>query len=236
MIFDFISITGADDSTDLRFISDITIEYPVVEWGILFSDKRQGQPRYPSRAWLERLDNESWNHVAFAAHLCGSVCDRMILDEGVSFCDGSLLQMNPLPFNRVQLNGFSDNVCSTSTINTLASRLYDCADVILQIPDDKTLMRCQHTFLGNVSFLHDASRGTGLEPSEWPEPGVDGYVGYAGGINLGNIERTLDELCARPSDRHFWLDLESGVFTDNQFDPRKVEELLQISHQYISRG
>jgi hypothetical protein len=242
MKFDFLSITGADDQTDRKFIFEITNTNPCVEWGILFADGKEGRPRYPSREWLQGLHNDfyiDWNFIAFAAHLCGPMGERAIRDGGTSFLDGELFPYpDPKLFGRIQLNVIADMPdCSNSLLNTMASRLRDVGpdpiDIILQIPDEKTLVRCQHTFLNNVVFLHDASRGRGKVTTDWPEPGVEGYIGYAGGINPENIRAVLDNLCERDDPRHFWLDLESGARTDDRLDYRKVEELLKIAHEYI---
>jgi len=88
---------------------------------------------------------------------------------------------------------------------------------------------------GDVSVLLDASRGTGLAPASWASPVTcaDGFVhtGYAGGISPENIESVLDatETAVRASatpGAAYWLDMESGVRTNNQFDLAKVERVL----------
>ena len=51
------TITGADDLVDPDDLVVLSREYPFVEWAILISASRAGTPRYPSSAWLERLQN-----------------------------------------------------------------------------------------------------------------------------------------------------------------------------------
>lgn len=237
MIFDFLTITGADDNVDLNFLDDMMSQYSHVEWGILFSDKRKGQPRYPSDAWLARLTDTFYTKFdnAFSAHLCGAISNRLI-DEGAEiYKTGELIEHSiPAMFSRIQLNSFPERCSRSDLISSLSSGLYENGiDIILQIPDEKTLEACQRVFLDNVVFIHDASRGTGRATEIWPEAGVEGYVGFAGGLSLDNIRATLDQLCARPDSRHFWIDLESGARNDDVFDRKKVEKLLKITEEYI---
>jgi len=237
MIFDFIAITGADDAVDLSFLDDMMSKYPHVEWGILFSDKRKGQPRYPSDAWLARLTDTFYTKfdTAFAAHLCGAMCDRLIEQGSEIYKTGELIEHSvPKLFSRLQLNSFPEHCDRTDKINMLASGLLsDGIEIILQVPNEKVEMACQRTFLENVSFLYDGSRGTGIAPSEWPEIRVPGYAGFAGGLSLDNLKVALDTLCARPGDGHFWLDLETGARTDDKFDMKKVERILRITEEYV---
>lgn len=57
-MLDRVTITGADDSVDVSELSRLTDEFPFVEWGILFSQSKQGTKRYPSWEWIESLVEE----------------------------------------------------------------------------------------------------------------------------------------------------------------------------------
>src|SRR4051812_39531430 len=94
MILDFVTITGADDNVDLLFLDDMTTKYPHVEWGILLSDSRKGQPRYPSDAWLARLTDTLYTKFDnnFSAHLCGSLCERLINEGAEIYKTGELIE------------------------------------------------------------------------------------------------------------------------------------------------
>ena len=66
---DFITFTGVDGKTDPLALVELSDDYPL-EWGVLFSPKRQGaEPRYP------RLETVGWMvselPVRWSAHLCG---------------------------------------------------------------------------------------------------------------------------------------------------------------------
>ena len=237
MIFDFVTITGADDEVDLAFLDDMMSKYPHVEWGILLSQTRKGTPRYPSDLWLARLTDTFYTKFdrSFSAHLCGSMCERLINEGPEIYRTGELVEHSmPGFFTRLQLNSFPEMCDKTDRINAIASALRPgLIEIILPVPNEKVEMACQRTFLDNVSKLYDGSRGTGVEPSEWPQTDFPGYVGFAGGLDPDNIKRTLDVLCSRDDDRHFWLDLETGARTDDKFDTKKVEHILRITAEYV---
>lgn len=48
-----VTITGADDSTDISQLVELSQEFPFVEWGILVSRRSEGGPRFPSREWID---------------------------------------------------------------------------------------------------------------------------------------------------------------------------------------
>lgn len=89
---------------------------------------------------------------------------------------------------------------------------------------------------GDISILLDRSKGRGVAPAVWPPPvsysGRALHTGYAGGISPDNIEAVLDatqravESSGNPA-HPYWLDMESGVRTDNRFDLTKVERVLE---------
>lgn len=76
-----------------------------------------------------------------------------------------------------------------------------------------------------VTVLIDPSGGRGLQGKtdvlRWPHK-----VGYAGGINAGNIQEKIMELESDPRVGDYWLDMESGVRTNDWFDTDKVLDVL----------
>jgi phosphoribosylanthranilate isomerase len=78
----------------------------------------------------------------------------------------------------------------------------------------------------------DASRGTGLAPQAWsrPEHLDDFLVGYAGGIGPANIRSVLRDVAALG--RPCWVDMESGIRSDNQFDAEKAEAVLRAAAEF----
>lgn len=237
MIFDFVTITGADDDVDLLFLDDMTSRFPHVEWGILLSEKRKGTPRYPSDKWLATLTDTFYTKFdsSFSAHLCGSMCEKLIDSGGETYISGELVEHTvPKLFSRLQLNSYPEMSQHVASVNNLASYVSEHGiEIILPIPNETVLANSRRTFLNNVALLYDGSRGKGVIPSEWPQPEQNRYVGYAGGIGPDTIREILDRLCKGDSNQHFWLDLETGARTGDKFDYHKVETVLTIAEDYV---
>jgi phosphoribosylanthranilate isomerase len=233
-----VTITGIDDEVPLQWVEDFSVQYrDKIEFGVLFSRKRKGSPRYPSPNWLcEFLERfaDSDAPGMFSAHMCGEMSDKMTATwvNPFSARDAFGTPAFDVVFDRVQLNGFSDGSQDTSQINTIAS-IFKNTGIILPIPSEKTLERCRTNFLENVYFMHDRSRGRGIKQDTWPEAGLPGFVGYAGGIDHTNIKSVAGTLSARPEDRDYWLDLETGVRTDDRFDRKKAEKIMRNAEEYL---
>src|ERR1700733_5192116 len=130
MIFDRLTITSADDKVDHSIIEDLNADY--VEWGILFSQKRPGTPRYPSYEWTKKLVEKYTDRdlaPEFSAHVCGRICEDLIHTWDP---DPRKLPVPFLPtiFGRIQLNAYPDMAGVNININRLASALRD-TDLIL---------------------------------------------------------------------------------------------------------
>ena len=52
-------------------------------------------------------------------------------------------------------------------------------------------------------------------------------AGYAGGIGPGNVYDKAKELFLNENVEDFWVDMESGVRTDDWFDLNKAEKVIQ---------
>ncbi|MGY4224421.1 phosphoribosylanthranilate isomerase [Bradyrhizobium sp. USDA 4503] len=78
----------------------------------------------------------------------------------------------------------------------------------------------------SVDWLFDRSGGAGVAPTAWPmHPGGDRLVGYAGGIspdNIGGVMSVLEQMPGR-----YWIDIESGVRTDDRFDIEKCRAVCE---------
>lgn len=80
--------------------------------------------------------------------------------------------------------------------------------------------------IGSFSVLLDASGGRGIDtPIEVLKGNYK--VGYAGGMNPDNVGEKLSYLMENV-DGDFWIDMESGVRTDDWFDLDKVRKVLEI--------
>ena len=117
----------------------------------------------------------------------------------------------PDEFSRIQVNGKPD-------LEKLV-KLNVKQEMIIQVDKFSKV---------DVSQLYDVSAGRGLVPESFPEhPGY--MVGFAGGINPENVEEYLKNINC---DADYWIDMESGVRTDNKLDLNKVEAVLQKVYGY----
>lgn len=201
----FITFTGADDRTDINEMMRLSHLYPI-EWGILLSPSRQGNdPRYPTHP-------SRFTHLGLrlAAHLCGEHSERIMggmlpaLPVGLYFSD----------FDRVQVN---TRLADLSAIN--AFRIQNGLRVIVQ-------WREPHGFPHDSRFdwLYDTSGGKGTEPMVWPPNNGTQLYGYAGGLCPDNVVQALHRI---HSPHPFWIDMESGVRTGNDFDLAKCRDVCE---------
>lgn len=212
-----VTITGADDGVHPSDLTQLSREFPFVEWGILVSPSRFGSQRYPSLAWhielWEIYRSTPWP-VRLSMHQCGGASRNTQA--------GSVMWLPKRGYMRVQLNGFDP---------ALARRLPDFeGEYILQAnaanrPAAEAFVR--ENVGQNISLLYDCSGGRGISPAsgEWPTPPPGVRMGYAGGIGPENVRDVLDALKGREPT---WLDMESRVRDDmDRFDLTKVRSVLE---------
>ena len=232
-----VTLTGADDKTDIKLLQEIQKEYSFVEWGILISTK-QNENRYPSEDFIYELRNKGLN---LALHVCGKH-SRGIMQEG---------NVDPIIkydwFNRYQINFnfehtqhdiwnyinmvkkftnknfiLQDNSSNKKYINTILSTL-----------DGLSARTQYHIRNNNTDVLYDSSGGRGTEIKSIQEPYLDVYTGYSGGLNPENVESICEKLTNFSNDATVWIDMESGVRTDDIFDLEKVVKVLDIVKNFI---
>lgn len=213
----FITFTGADDATDIGGMVELASHYPI-EWGILFSPKRQGQGRYPSMEFVDRLTAPGID-LRLAAHLCGGY-SRSLIDEGSTGLE-HLLSSN---FDRAQVN--------TSNPTVDPGSILEWADSLGINP----ILQCRSSFpktdSTTVGWLFDASGGRGIQPSAWPEPIPDTLCGYAGGIgpdNAGTVVSAIGKMASR-----YWIDMEARV--RDQHDRFDLERCRAVCEAVYGQG
>lgn len=220
-----ITFTGIDSATDLDEVERLSGQYPI-EWGILFSQSRQGKdPRYPPLHVVERAVMKT--RASFAAHLCGGYT-RAIMDGTKFNHDEIFLEW----FDRIQINhrapeiekilDFSESSKHhyVNSDDGVAEGFYTCVVPFRtdEFPPDTA-----------VDWLFDASGGTGKLPKAWPKYPTNqiqvgnGY-GYAGGIRPDNVLEVLEAIDARGP---YWIDMETGVRTDDWLDLSKCREVCE---------
>lgn len=219
-----VTITGADDRTDACDLVLLSRRFPFVEWGVLYSTKREGQPRYPRRQWMDELaDAARGQNVAIALHYCGGVARAAL--------DGELLAIPMVDARRIQLNGWSgidDDIAALRRWTRLAN-----VEFILQCRSRDMLQRAADDAraIGSASVLWDPSGGRGIGEFGFPVAPQGCRLGYAGGISPDNV---LDVLGAiGPVEHPFWIDMESRVRTDDVLDLAKVERVLSAVAPHV---
>ena len=218
-----ITITGPDDNTNIMDLIRLSNKYPFVEWGILFSNNREGTKRYPSKQWIDKVTKCD---LKLSAHFCGWYPKQVLENSNYE------LITSMKGFNRVQLNYNFKYSNGWDLDKLLISDLPK--KVILQYNKSNATTIDNADIPNNFHILYDASggRGTEIQSIESPIKGL--YTGYAGGLNLDNLDRICQMISSNIDSSEVWIDLESGARTDDEFDLEKVEYILEIASKYIN--
>lgn len=186
---EFITFTGADDHTDPAGMVQLADDYPV-EFGLLFSPKRQGTGRYPKLSTIGWLTEQL--PLRFAAHLCGGDARDWLYEDR---CEHDLRH-----FQRVQINTADPNIQPSLIGNQAAKRSL------------RAILQCRGEFprIASVDVLYDASGGRGVVPSDWPVATNTTFCGYAGGLRPDNVAEAVARIGTLRAHR-YWIDMESGV-------------------------
>ncbi len=209
-----VTITGADDAVEPEELAKLSQEFPFVEWGLLCSRSREGTPRYPSQPWKSAFFGTALLYkLRVAAHFCGPLARETMTGEARP-------AVHPW-VQRVQINGFA--------VDKAAGMPPDPrCEFILQVRAEEDLQGAANYILAcpslRASILFDPSGGRGIEPFRWPCSPSGVRMGYAGGITPDNV---LDVLRAIGPVEPTWIDMESGVRTDDRFDLGKVRRVLE---------
>jgi hypothetical protein len=224
-----LTITGADDSVTPEALVAIAHAYPGVEWGILLSCERHGEPRYPSASWLRQFEHVVVRERLHASlHLCGLLVRELV--RGIIPFPSAWLAA----YQRLQLNVGQVTTPQAPSFTRVVHRLAPDVTCIFQL---RLLGSHAHTYfdsycsdygIANARPLFDQSGGTGVLPAAWPTPfaraGNGSYVahGYAGGLTPANLPTELPRIAAAAGHASWWVDLETGVRTEERFDLEKV--------------
>lgn len=189
--------------------------------------------------------------IGLAAHLCGHAVFDVLLEghRRKPVHDQSLLsalRSDLSMYDRVQLN---INARSREFSDEQVHDIYDYLvangiKIIVQLHSDST-GTIESWFEKNkgpnhanlVNILVDSSRGRGEAPATWLNyrdavpagPAKQVPVGGAGGINSENIVKTFLEMsqASEGSTLDWWMDMESGIRTDNRLDQSKIKVILE---------
>ncbi len=229
-----VTITGADNSIDVKQLVPLSMKYPFVEWGILVSRKNFGVPRYPRLSWIKELaDVKREYDLKLSCHLCGFYVRE--LSQGKDIAMQDLKDVWNI-FDRVQINFHA--MTHDFNVNAMIDLLlkYPEKEFIFQYDDvNNRIVQLAHDAGVNCSALFDTSGGVGILPNEWPDPLKGIKCGYAGGISPNNIEDQIKLIDAKTSNIETWIDMETHVrsVNDKLFDLFKVEQCLTLSSSWI---
>ena len=234
MKLDRVTMTGADDSVRPEQLSEVSQDFPFVEWGILLSASSIGSPRFPSMNWLMALARVS--HLSLSFHVCG----RWVRE----ICNGN---WTPLFTNvgpvlelgrRVQLNFHS-------CLHLVIPGFVDAAKSRCQAHDWQLIFQCDGVndyLVSNVYDdgldavpLYDKSGGAGILPGEWPIAMKGIYSGYAGGLGPDSLESELPAIATAAGEERFWIDMETKVRSsdDRAFNLDAVRRCLEICESKV---
>ena len=221
-----VTFTGIDALTDIDALCAIQKEHPWVEFGLLVAKSRQGKEnRYPDLSIIEKLEGRGLN---LACHVCGSLAKDSVKENNLLALD-RFLGWRLSTFNRVQFNiANNDNIPGMVYFDAP----YFVGEIILQQHPDRPLRTVYSK--RPVSILYDASGGEGKERDFVPEK-HDFRTGYAGGINPSNAAEKFARLEKSGLCGDFWIDMESGVRTDDRFDLEKVRAVIEALAPYIEK-
>jgi hypothetical protein len=220
------TLTGVDEKTDLADVSVMSGEHPIVEWGFLYSPKRQGQPgRYPSVGFLREAFQSLPDHVRVAVHVCGTGVPQLIEGDGVA---RELVHLIAQRGGRVQLN-FNAFVLEPDFHQLeLCMQGFPAAQFITQYNESNYHVWRELRGADNHSVLFDASGGRGVEPLKWESPLSGVTCGYAGGLGPTNVATKLEAIQASVGNRPFWIDMEGKLRDRNDwFDLKACEAVLR---------
>jgi hypothetical protein len=216
----FLTFTGADDNTDIAGMLELSSQYPI-EWGILFSPKRHGTPRYPSVAKVHEFAEANCIGRNFklrmSAHFCGAYA-RTILEGKFSLVE-KLFEDVLLTFHRAQINTAGPVGVEAASALPAWARSW-AKRPILQSRDAQCF-----PLWTEIDWLYDCSGGNAIATNEWPEEPTERLVGYAGGIGPDSISRVMAGIYGRAI--NYWLCMESGVRTDDRFDLEKCRAVCE---------
>ena len=209
----FITFTGLDNLTDLKGVFSLSRAYPgKVEWGVLYGGTSN---RFPGWDVLMKLSLD-YPEIPRALHLCGPASQLLM----GGFYDRSLAQLCFIRgFGRWQINAAA--YPEPTRVRDRLQR-YTEAPGIIQVRGEEFPPPVR-----GLQYLYDESGGRGRVAPSWPGPSsLDGRCGYAGGLRPDNVQEVLAR-CPAPDDS-FWIDMESGVRTGEDFDLAKCRRVLEL--------
>lgn len=222
-----VTITGADDNTNVSDMVTLSKAFPFVEWGILVSEKRQGAPRFPSRGWISFFAGQAAIHgMNVSTHICG----KWVRDLYVGELDFNTLPDCIYPSKRVQINTHGERHVSTAGYLRNLVQNSDKTFIFQLDGVNDHLMYAARAEGLSIAGLYDLSHGAGHTPLRWPYSRIGYDCGYAGGLGPVNVLEQLGKI-ESVADRDYWIDMEKNVRSEygDTLDLGKVARVLSIT-------
>lgn len=226
-----LSITGADNNTKINELTQLSEKHYGLELALLYFPEKENQNRNPGQTFRDEFFNQIKKENT-ALHLCG----KKVFEEILSPYFTSTNVFKELQkASRLQLNiNARFDLFSKLEIHTIYEKLLNEGfELILQYHT-----RSEHWILDfiekrnneKINILLDSSLGKGVYCENFViPPPLMGYnypLGFAGGLNENNIAHAHEQI-KKLNLKSYWLDLESGVRTKNEFDMSKATALCE---------
>ena len=232
-----VTITGADDSTDIAEMLDLSRRYPYVEWGILVSRKQEGGHRFPSRPWMVSLveaampDKET-ELMNLSTHICGAWVREMFVGK----MDWTALPIVASVSQRVQINTHAEEHVSTVAMMETLEKRDECQFIFQWDGVNNHLALAARAWGLNVVALYDRSGGAGIVPDVWPAQHEALPCGYAGGLGPDNLSAEVARIESAQTRRVSSDDMERRVRTpdDSALDMGAVRSVLEQADGLLS--
>ena len=223
----YVAITGADDGVTVEDLNALQKEYPFVEWALLYMPERAGEKRFPAAKWLKDF-SANYKGAHRAMHLCGGAF--------LNFAAGKPEILNVMKgFRRIQLNLGFGNVEGKYDPQKLIEQIiaHPEHEFVIQYTDKRKNLLPALAKIPNHALLFDGSAGAGVLPGGWPSPLAGHFCGYAGGLKPENVKDNIEKIAKAAGDYQTWIDMESGVRTNDNFDLDKVRQVLSIARPWV---
>lgn len=233
-----ITFTGIDVKTDVRSLREIQKEFPLAEFGVLASYTwYENGNRFLAPSGIDGLRSASrQTPLNLSLHLCGKAAHDAATG---GWNDINELTIDNLHiFKRVQLNlvGRQDNpeYCWIPQVigQELIIQQKALHEPTLYQSTVKHWSDKPFPHRDTISVLFDPSGGRGIESPLKVYPSAE-KTGYAGGIGPDNVADKLSFLLSNHTTGDFWIDMESGVRTNDWFDLNKVHAVLRACREVI---
>ncbi len=221
----YVTLTGAGEKTSFARMNALSVDFPFVEWAVLYSIERAGKEnRYPPKAWLERFATKAQKAgMNIALHLCGTAVKVVLAAMTVPRLERTAEAQELLAlcekFDRVQVNvhGKKEDAAEFEALADTLRHTENRTRLIVQYFPSNAALAEALARKSDIDILCDSSGGRGLECREWPKLDTMTFrrLGFAGGLSRYRIVPALEGIHEAYPDRPIWVDMEGKIRDEN---------------------